>query len=286
MRRIPLAGAPDLLGRARRTTLVRATLGCALAGVFAAATWHAAALGPDPGPIVRPGFKTMLVLDVSTSIRPRLYRQIDATLTAAIRAGGRLGLIVFSDTAYELLAPDTSAQELEGIVRFYRPVPSNPAHVGSELVLGRQSYLQAPWTQTLSSGTRISSGLQLARLTLQRDGRGRGAVVLLSDLGDEVGDLAEFGAEAKLIADEGMQLRIVALSPKPSDLKVARALLTDRRGKIVEAAEPGAKRTRILAGGSTLPIGILALGGTLLLLLALNEVACARLVLRPGEGAP
>ncbi len=284
MTRLPLAGATDLLGRSRRTTTARVALGSALVALLAAATWLAAARGPDPGPVVRPGFKTMLVLDVSTSIRPRLYRQIEATLSAASRAGGRVGLIVFSDTAYELLAPDTAARELDGIARFYRPIPSNPAHAPT-IALGRRRYLQAPWAQTLSSGTRISSGLQLARLTLQRDARGRGAVVLLSDLGDEVGDLAEFGAEAKLIADEGMKLRIVALSPKPADLKVARALVTDGRGTIVEAGEPGDTRARILAGrGAALPLGVLVLGGSLLLLLALNELVCARLVLRPGEG--
>lgn len=285
MRRIPLVGAPDLLRRARRTTVVRSTLGCAIVGVLVAATALAADHRPAPGPIARPGFRTMLVLDVSTSIRPKLYRQIDATLTRAIGAGGRLGLIVFSDTAYELLAPETAAQELEGIVRFYRPLRSNTAHVPT-IALGPRRYLQAPWAPTLSSGTRISSGLELARLTLQRDGGGRGAVVLLSDLGDEARDLAEFAAEAKLIAEQGMQLRIVALSPKPSDLKLARELLGGSRGTIVEAPEPGAPRTRIAALRGTLSVGVLAFGGILLLLLALNELLCARLVLLPGEGTP
>ena len=285
MRRIPLVGAPDLLRRARRTTVVRSTLGCAIVGVLVAATALAADHRPAPGPIARPGFRTMLVLDVSTSIRPKLYRQIDATLTRAIGAGGRLGLIVFSDTAYELLAPETAAQELEGIVRFYRPLRSNTAHVHT-IALGPRRYLQAPWAPTLSSGTRISSGLELARLTLQRDGGGQGAVVLLSDLGDEARDLAEFAAEAKLIAEQGVQLRIVALSPKPSDLKLARELLGGSRGTIVEAPEPGAPRTRIAALRGTLSVGVLAFGGILLLLLALNELLCARLVLLPGEGTP
>jgi Mg-chelatase subunit ChlD len=283
MRRIPLAGSSDLLRRARRTIVIRATLGCAIVGVLVASTWLAAGRGPDPGPIVQPGVKTMLVLDVSTSIRPRLNRQIEATLTRAISAGGRLGLIVFSDTAYELLAPDTAAAELEGIARFFRPLRSNPSHAPTT-ALGKDQYLQAPWAQTLSGGTRISSGLELARLTLGRDGGGRGAVVLLSDLGDEVGDLAEFAAEAKLIAEQGMQLRIVALSPKPSDLTLARELLAGGRGTIVEAADPEAARTQLHEGGGALSVGILVLGGVLLLLLALNEMLCARLVLRPGEG--
>lgn len=286
MRRIPVAGAQDLLQGARRTTVVRSTLGCAAAVLLVAATWLAASRRPDPGPIVRPGFQTMLVLDVSTSIRPQLDRQIETTLTRAIHAGGRLGLIVFSDSAHELLAPGTAAGELEGIVRFYRPLPSNSSY-GPTIALRQDRYLRPPWARTLSNGTKISSGLELARLTLDRDAGGRGAIVLLSDLGDEVGDLAEFAAEAKLIAEQGMQLRIVALSPKPSDLRVTRELLAGGRGTIVEPADPGvASSRRVLPRGGALSIGILVLGGVLLLLLALNEVLCARLVLRPGEGSP
>ncbi len=285
MRRIALAGASDLLRGAPRTTVVRSSLGCAIVGVLVATTWLAAGRRADSGPIVRPGRKTVLVLDVSTSIRPRLNRQIEHTLDGAINAGGRLGLIVFSDTAYELLAPDTAARELEGIARFYRPLKASPAHAPT-IALGRERYLRAPWAETLSSGTRISSGLRLARLVLQREGSRRGAIVLVSDLGDEVGDLAEFAAEAKLIAVEGTQLRIVALSPKPSDLKLARQLLTGGRGAIVVAADPANARSRIRSVGGGLPLRIIGLGGILLLLLAANEALCARLVLREGGGAP
>ena len=282
MRRIPIAGAGDLLGRARQTRLVRLGLGCSVAAVLAAAVWQTVGRGADPGPIVRPGRNTVLALDVSTSIRPKLYRQIDVTLTRATRAGGRLGLVVFSDTAYELLAPGTPAVELEKLDRFFRSLSAKPANVPT-LALGRRRYLQAPWSRTLSSGTRISTGLALARQVLERDAHGRGAVVLLSDLGDEIGDLAEFAAEAQLLAQQGTQLRIVALSPKPSDLKLTRQLLAGSRGTIVEAADPDV-HTRLGSDHSGPRIAILALGCALLLLLALNEMLCARLVLRPGKG--
>ena len=56
----------------------------------------------------------MLVLDVSSSIQPRVYRQIGDTLGRAIREGGRFGVVLFSDLAYELSLPGSRAAELAG----------------------------------------------------------------------------------------------------------------------------------------------------------------------------
>ena len=73
----------------------------------------------------------------------------------ATRDGGRAGLILFSDTAYQALPPGTPVTELGSFERFFRI--ARPTSPGLQPQPPR-----SPWTSSFSAGTRISTGLSLA----------------------------------------------------------------------------------------------------------------------------
>src|SRR5581483_6418490 len=101
------------------------------------------------------------------------YDQIERTLQDLAGSGRRIGLVLFSDIAYEALPPGTPASELRPYVRFFR-------------ARGTPN----PWQEAFAGGTRIWSALDLAHRMLQRDHVGNGAVVLISDLADAPNDRA------------------------------------------------------------------------------------------------
>jgi hypothetical protein len=284
MPRLPLADAADLLTRSRRTNTVRLSLAAVVTGVAVAAIWVGTRTTGQAVGLAQDGRRTVVVLDVSTSIKPTVFDQIDMALERSIRDGGELGLVVFSDSAYELLAPGTPARELEGVARFFRALRSRPEGAPT-VALGSSRFLRAPWAQSLSNGTRISAGLEAARWALERDARGRGSVVLVSDLGDEMGDLPALAAQIELLARDRIPLRVVALSPEAADLRLFRNLLAGHRGSISRApSSPKPLAARQLGDAGSLALTCLA--AALLLLLAVNEIACARLVVRrPAEAS-
>ena len=96
------------------------------------------------------------MLDVSASISSDTYARIAATLDRLVRSNGSYGLILFSDTAYQALPPNTPARELRPLVRFFdaprrRPRPARCREAP-----------RSPWTDAFGAGTRISTGLSLA----------------------------------------------------------------------------------------------------------------------------
>lgn len=279
--RLPLADAAELAPLARRTRALR--LGAAaLLAVLAVVAVAVASRGRGGDPAVRvPGRTTVVVLDVSSSVQPLVFRQIHDTLAQAVRDGGDVGLVAFSDVAYELLPPGTPARELEGVRRLFVPVRAGDRR--RQVALEGRRYPLAPWTETLTSGTRISAGLRLARAVLARDRVADPALTLVSDLEDEYHDLPALGRELGALAEDGVPLKVVALSPQPSDLTLFRRLLRERG--TVEAA----RRPERLAGPASLPDEPfpLALAAALVALaaaLAANERLGARLPLRRGEG--
>ncbi len=282
MTRVPVAGLPDLGPLARRTSLLRLVLAAALAGLLAASVWAAAGRSAPASRLIQPGVHTVLVLDVSASIRPRVYRQVDDTLRRLIAGGGGTGLVVFSDIAYELLPVGTPVRELASVERFFRPLQRVPRGVRT-VALGRARFLRAPWGPTLTQGTKISTGLEVALDELVREADGRGRVVLVSDLGDEIGDLTALGRQIDRYATRRVPLQVVALSPQPEDLRLFRSLLAGGRGSLLEAAPPGDATGRALE--ERLPAGVAIAAVGLLLALAVNEASCARLALRPRGDA-
>lgn len=152
----------------------------------------------------------IIVLDLSSSIRITTYRLIGFELASLAKTDLRVGLVVFSDVAYEALPPGTPASELLPIARFYQNETIRHDREGNPLPLN-------PWDQWFSAGTSISSGLQLAAQLLNESGAERGGVVLFSDLADDPTDLRPLGRVISLYEQRSIPLRVVALDPAPED---------------------------------------------------------------------
>src|SRR4051795_13660387 len=162
---IPLASTAELAGPARRTVVLRIALAVALLvlALLASETGRsnaAAARGLLPG-----GGTGVVVLDVSRSIKPEANRTITNVLQQLIRSQTRLGLVAFSDIAYQLLPPGTPSRELRSLLRFFAPGPPRPGPEGAP---------PNPWSSSFSGGTQISMGLTLAHDALIRAGNPRG----------------------------------------------------------------------------------------------------------------
>lgn len=282
--KLTLAEAGDLLALTRRTTFLRLGLAAAVVALFAAALLVALRGEVGEPPLAESGKTTVLVLDVSSSIQPRVYRQIGDTLGRAIREGGRFGVVLFSDVAYELLPPGTRAAELAGLRRYFTPLESRIPGVPA-VAVGPTRFPEAPWSDVFSGGTKISSGLRLARRLLEREGVSNGKVVLVSDLEDEYLDVPELGRVVAGYADAGLPLRVVALSPAAEDLSIFRRLLRDR-GAVNEAATPRSNgREEVGLPPVPFPAMLALVGVALAVVLAANEHLLARLPLRAGEGS-
>jgi hypothetical protein len=202
---IPLADAHDFAPAARRTFLVRAALVVLVSAALVAAIL--AARRPNSQTIVPlPNHAdTIVVLDLSASIGSDTYSRIGATLSSLARSNDRYGLVVFSGQAYEALPPGTPAADLEPLVRFFVPLKTASGFAAT--------YPRNPWSETFSAGTEISTGLELAHSIATRSGLRRPAVVLVSDLDDDPGDLVHVASIVLAYRRDGIPLRVVGLNP-------------------------------------------------------------------------
>jgi hypothetical protein len=259
--RIPLADARALRPYARRTLLERVALVLAL--VLLVVSVAVAARTPDlrAQPYVPRGSNGLVVLDLSASISPDTYARIGSTLNDLADTGGRYGLVVFSDTAYEALPPGSPAAELRSFARYFTPrAPENP------------------WASSFTAGTRISRGLDLARAIAARDRLRRPAVVLVSDLDDDPQDLGALRRSALAARREGLRIGVVGLNAAPEDQRFFQRLVAGD-GTIREAPPPGGQKAR---EGARFPWTVGLLAGLLALALAAHEVRRARLAWRPA----
>lgn len=271
--RIPLAdGRP--FGRAlRRGRALRLGLAAAVAALAAAALVLALGLREERAAFLPGDAGGVVVLDVSTSIGSDTHRQIHAVLGDAARSGDRFGFVVYSDTAYEALPPGTPSRELEPFRRFF----------GEGGPRGRFGQGITPWVRAFTSGTKISTGLRLAREILRRDGIRDGSVVLVSDLEDDQNDVGALTETLIRYRREGIPLRVVALSPAPRDKQLFEQLLP--RGTVDEAAPAGsdAATRAAVARDAAVPAGLVAAVLLLLAALAANELLNGRLAWSPRE---
>jgi hypothetical protein len=211
---IPVADPALLGGAARRTRIVRivlaAVLIAAVVGAFLVAPRH-------PGRRYLPAQAVgIVVLDVSSSVRPSTYYRIEQTLNSIAASKGRLGLVLFSDTAYEALPPGTPASGLVPFLRFFAPPSSGKT----------QTYLaDSPWQQWFSAGTRISQGLFLAQNMLDREKAKRGAILLISDLADDPNDNDAVRQSVIDLEQKSIPLEIVALDPSVQNANFWKRLL-------------------------------------------------------------
>lgn len=207
----------------------------------------------------------IVVLDVSASISSDTYARIDATLERLVRSNGAYGLILFSDTAYQALPPQTPARELKPLQRFFElPEQRSPG------ALPRAP--RSPWTEAFSAGTRISSGLSLALDAIRGNSRlVRPAVLLVSDLDDDDGDIERVSQVAIAYRRAGIPLHVVGLNASPEDAAFIRRFVTGN-GSFTEAALPS-KRGGVPSPGVDLLLAGLAvvLALALAAFLLLNE---------------
>ena len=258
---VPLPDVGAFRSAERRTRLVRTGLALALIATLAAAFLLAHGPRARAG-VVQGGKSSVVVLDLSwsTSSSPR---EIKRTLSGLAVSGSRIGLVVFSDVAYEMLPPGTPAAELRPLLRFF---------AGSK---GRRA--DSPWASSLSGGTRISAGLLLAREILDRDHVSRGSVVLLSDLGDAPNDRAQLSAAVISYLREGIPLRVVAIHPTAESERFFRGLLASRP---LRSRANSSSPVATTSSSNGLPVTLFVVAAVFLMLLAMNEQACARLTWR------
>lgn len=211
---LPLADARALGAAARRTGVLRSALAAALLLALAAA--YLVVRGDDPGRALAgtPG-GTVVVLDVSGSVgdgpQSALVRR---TLAEEIRdAGphGRVGLVLFSDTAFEALPPTAPARALERFRHFYLPVRPHGVSQAPAVPPPTAAYPPSPWALFVG-GTAIASGLHEARLALARAGLEGGRVLLVSDLVDSPADARPLRRELAAYArDPRLDLQVRVL---------------------------------------------------------------------------
>jgi hypothetical protein len=243
---IPLTDAAALRGPARRTLVVSAAL--MLAAAAATVAFLLTSQGPHSPPVVslpsRGG--ALVVLDVSASISFDTVDRLAATLESLVRGGGRLGLVVFSDQAYEALPPGTPAADLTPFIRYFRTQKTGSGFA--------QSFPSNPWTATFTGGTRISAGLELAQ-TIAIRRRPPTPVILVSDLDDAPGDIARLSNV--LLADRRDQVpvRVVGLDASPANVGLFQRLLGPG-ASILQAATSGQETLR---QGAPFPSTLVAL---------------------------
>jgi hypothetical protein len=234
MSTIELADFRSFTRNAARTRWLRLALAL-LAILLAVVAALAAPRGAAPSTALLPaGSSAVAVVDVSASISWETYARIAATLDRLRRGGGRAGLVLFSDTAYQALPPGTPVAELAGFERFF--IVAKPSQPGLQ-----PQPPQSPWTDTFSAGTRISSGLALALERIREQKLKHPVVLLVSDLDDDQGDLESLTAVALAYRKLGIPIRVVGLNPSPEDVRLVERLLPSG-SDLVQATLPGERR--------------------------------------------
>lgn len=255
---LPFPDARGFDSARRRTRLLRAGLALALLGTLTAAFFIARGPRAQAG-VVPAGESAVVVLDVSWSTSSS-NGEIARTVRELASSGRRLGLVVFSDFAYEMFPAGTPAVEFRPLIRFFARTH------------GSQS--ASPWALSFSGGTRISVGLELARAILRRDRVSHGSVILVSDLDDAPDDRPLLTAVVLSYLRDGIPFRVVGLNPTREDDRFFQGLLASR--PLGSPVGHGSSVARA-SSSSGLPIALVAVAALFLALLALNEHVGARL---------
>jgi hypothetical protein len=232
---------------------------------------------------------------MSQSVSDLVYREIARTLQGIVTATGdhgRLGLVLFSDTAEEALPPDSRAGQLVPFIRFFRPmrergVAGKPVYyrAAGPTEQAATQYPLNPWFGRFSGGTQISTGLRAAREALEREGGG-GRAVLLSDLGEADEDVPRLTRELlRWVENPKLELKVVALPPATPARKSAFERITGDRSLVVDSLTLATGNAGLGEPTENIPwlfVGIvLALAGAL----ALHEARGVPLSWRPAQEA-
>ena len=284
---LPTSAADELDREHRRTRRVRVALALLAVSLLAAALLVSRDLHALPTSYFATGSGGVVVLDLSTSVDAQKSQRVQRVLQSLSETEGRVGLVVFSDSAYEMLPPDTRSEELRPMLRFFAAgpgpayrVPGRFGRRGGASQAPTPQREESPWSLTFRGGTRISTGLAEARAVIEREGNRSLSVLLLSDLDNSGFDTSALTEELLTYERDGIDLRVIPLFPAPED----RDLFAHVAGKgvFVDRAEllqnTTVRETLTLVGSS--PWALVLAAAALLMLLALNERWCARLTWR------
>jgi hypothetical protein len=262
-----LGDLPDLEAPAGRTTAVRIGLVLALAVVLAVAILLGRSAGSGRAAVLPEGVKTgVVVVDMSGSVSGLPFQRVATVVRGLAAANQAMGLVMFSDTAYELLPPNSPASTLLDFERFFDPRSING---------GAPIFEATPWNQ-FSAGTRISRGLDMGRQALQRAHVTHGSLLLISDLNDSSADEGPLVAEAQALKKAHIAVRIVPVLAAPPDVRIFATLF----GWNVFVSPSAYKRTateQVQPIATSWPWALLGVGALLVVLLAANELFNTRL---------
>jgi hypothetical protein len=249
---------------ARRALALRLLFAGGAAVLLAAAVAAARDLDPRDRGLLPTGTTGVVVLDFSLSILDDQSGVVRRTLQSLVDSDARVGVVVFSDTPYELLPPGTPAKELRPIIRVLTPT------AGGKVV--------TPWTDTFRSGTKISSALQLARDMLVGDHVKDGSILLVSDLETAPDDVPATARVLRAIKRSGTPVRLLALGPSSDARTLFGGILgpeafTPLADGPTRAPEPPDAQRRPLPGA------LLLLAALFLMALAGHERYAGRLAL-------
>jgi hypothetical protein len=258
---VELADLGELHTRAQRTALVRIVLALALLGTLALLFDVARSAGAGRAAVFPEGANTGVVaLDMSASIAGPVYARVATTLRGIVNANQSIGLVMFSDTAYELLPPNSPPGALLEFIPFFTPL----RFYGGTPIFG-----SSPW-DTFMGGTRVASGLEMARKALIRAKVKHGAILLVSDLNDAASDEGLLIAEALRLRSQHIPVRIVPLFAAAADLHFFSALF-GRDALVDPSVFTHTAKRHAESIAAPAPWALLLLGALLIVLLAGNE---------------
>jgi len=267
---VPIATTADLAPAVRRTLVIRLVLAVVLIGLVVAAVDTGRSRAEAGRGLVPGGVGGMVVLDVSRSIKPDANRTITIVLQQLIDSNARIGLVAFSDIAYELLPPGSPSSELRPLLPYF--APETTPKPGAEPTPN-------PWSGNFSGGTQISSGLAVGHASLVRAGRPRGPILLVSDLDTAPDDVPRVALTFNRFKSEGVPFRIVAVSPRQDNLSLFQNLAGKNAFTAPVKRTSGGSGDAEGAGRGHIPWSLVVLALLVLSALAVNEHWCGRLPL-------
>ncbi len=257
-----------------RARLLRLVFAGAAVALLAASFASARDLDTRERGLLPKGTSGVVVLDLSLSIADEDYAAVRLALQRLVEDDVRIGLVVFSDVAYELLPPGSPSAELRPLFRFLK--------VPKEFMASPVN----PWTSGFRAGTRISSALELAQDMLVRDGIENPSILLVSDLETAPEDVPQLTRTVDDLRRSNIEFEVAALGPSSDAQTIFSDFLADSPFVLPseEEAEASGPTTESTYGT---PRPLLVLGALLFAALALHERFGARLALplvpRPGR---
>jgi hypothetical protein len=261
---VPVSEPHALRRRARRTLLVRGALAIGLLATLVLAIVVARGEDVRDAPLVPSGKTGILVLDLSASTSETAFAQ---TIQKLANSDEHVGLIAFSDAAYELLPPGSPGRELLPLLRYFAVVD------------GKQPSASNPW-DVFRAGTRVSEGLRVAGDVLRQEAISDGSLVLVSDFEILPDEIQRVAAQVGFLKSQGVQVRLVPLNPTPERRARMDAILGGAAVLREESAEAPVRAPEARSLAAVAPWAFVAVAGLLVALLSLNEGVLSRLEVR------